>query len=103
MAKIRTTDAEAIATAIERGEKFDTHGSLSGQPETYGARSYGYIPREHIPSLLDADYVIYSYATPIAWRTQGQWITPDVKYSVTTSKQQGVVRRALRYLDVVPV
>ena len=32
--------------------------------------------------------VIYSYSTPIAWLDAGEWIVPDVRYSVTTGKHQ---------------
>jgi hypothetical protein len=46
-------------------------------------------------------YVIYSYATPIAWkRSDGAWFMPDDSYSVTTSRHQGIVRVALRHEDV---
>lgn len=46
------------------------------------------------------DYVIFSYHTPIAWRDTSEsgvshWVIPPVKYSVTTSKQQGRVKTAL--------
>ena len=43
-------------------------------------------------------YVVRSYATPIAWFTVDRgWIVPADKYSVTTSRHQGIVRRALAY------
>lgn len=45
------------------------------------------------------DYVIYSYATPIAWHiTVGdlsEWIYPDVTYSRTTSAHQTKIRAVL--------
>lgn len=48
-------------------------------------------------------YAIWSYDTPIAWRTyrngKARWIMPDVKYSVTTSKHQGKVRTALSQIS----
>ena len=41
-------------------------------------------------------YIIYSYGTPIAWwSTTTGWNIPTVKYSVTTSKHQTYVRRAI--------
>lgn len=41
-------------------------------------------------------YTIFSYATPIAWRlTDGTWIVPPVRYSVTTTGHQSAVRYAL--------
>jgi hypothetical protein len=79
------------------------------------ALSVGHLPREYHDSLAAADFVVYSYDTPIAWHhdrphdlTQpelvaswlndggdGVWIIPEVKYTVTTTKHQGDVRAAL--------
>jgi hypothetical protein len=80
------------------------HGnSLSGlvtSPDAFDipiSTSMGMLPHTHI-SLLFADrpsYIIYSYSTPIAWYTSnGQWVIPSLKYSVTTSKHQSLVRGA---------
>lgn len=44
----------------------------------------------------DADYIVYSYATPIAWHGKDGWTIPDTKYSVTTSNHQNIVRMATR-------
>jgi hypothetical protein len=41
-------------------------------------------------------YVVYSYATPIAWAYGTTVSIPDVRYSPTTSKQQTRVRVSLR-------
>jgi hypothetical protein len=84
--------------ALEEGSDFDTSGALKGRNERYGAESFGRIPREYRASLMDAEYVVYSYVTPIAWRTQGQWVTPDVKYSVTTSRHQSRIFTAIEQL-----
>lgn len=43
----------------------------------------------------DADYIVYSYATPIAWHGKDGWTVPDALYSATTSKHQGLVRSAV--------
>jgi len=41
-------------------------------------------------------YVVYSYATPIAWvRENGEWVVPAEKYSATTSRHQSIVRMAV--------
>ena len=68
----------------------------------------GQLPQEYVNIIKDhvVRYVVYSYETPIAWMqvaewdTDGapiyEWIVPNVKYSQTTSKQQGKVRVALR-------
>ena len=45
------------------------------------------------------DYVIFSYATPIAYRIRENsghaWVMPGEKYSRTTSRHQGKARAAL--------
>ena len=40
-------------------------------------------------------YVVFSYSTPIAYCQDGAWYVVQQKFSVTTSKHQGVVRRSL--------
>ena len=60
-------------------------------------------PTEISNGLLDfdlrkidgVDYVIYSYATPIAWRHHGKWSLNEQRYSVTTSFHQGRVSAAV--------
>jgi hypothetical protein len=47
------------------------------------------------------DYVVYSYATPIAWRVRGtdwaEWVVPSHYYSRTMSRHQNKIRTALEY------
>lgn len=39
--------------------------------------------------LRHAQFVIYSYQTPIAWKTvDGEWVVPNVRYSRTTTRHQ---------------
>lgn len=41
----------------------------------------------------DIDYIVYSFATPIAWHTtKGLWLIPAVTYSGYTSKHQHYAR-----------
>jgi hypothetical protein len=44
----------------------------------------------------DHKYVVYSYATPIAWLDDDGWTMPKVKYSVTTTNHQNVTRAGMR-------
>ena len=56
------------------------------------------MPRELSPNLrnLETDYTVFSYSTPIAWRTtQGHWEVPRIDYSKTTQRHQSAIRRAL--------
>lgn len=67
--------------------------------------SLGHLPR-HLDRFWHAerrnvDYVVYSYATPIAWRLKsGEWKYPEVTYSMTTTRHQHVTRMALRHANV---
>ena len=59
--------------------------------------AYGMLPSTHI-SLLESEnpsYIIYSYGTPIAWYGTHGWHIPALKYSVSTSKHQSLVRRSI--------
>lgn len=98
---------------------FRTHGSLWGA--TGPCETYGRLPRAFCETASKADYVVYSYATPIAWHlprvteikitgydkpvsdndfpfATGTWVFPPLKYSVTTSKAQGRILTALSSL-----
>ena len=39
--------------------------------------------------------IVYSYDTPIAWYGAQGWVVPKASYSATTSRHQGIVRRAV--------
>lgn len=42
------------------------------------------------------EYIVYSYATPIAYRTTSDgWVFCTKKHSVTTSRHVGIVKRAV--------
>lgn len=101
MVKVSTRDAHAIANAISTARDFECYGSLSGKagdPVRVGY-NYGRMDRSLIDSLRSAHYVIYSYSTPIAWRTVDGWVVPDDKFSVTTSKHQSTVRYAISMVE----
>lgn len=73
-------------------------GTLRGRKVNEGA---GRLPQPFRRQFLESavTYIVYSYETPIAWRTQnGEWHTPNTKYSVTTSKHQGNVFTAISQL-----
>ncbi|SRR6266851_1318210 len=48
-----------------------------------------------------ADYVVFSYATPIAWHRPADdlWIVPDERYSVTTSRHQSLIGTAISQIQ----
>jgi len=94
-----------IAEAIKAGNRFRA-GSMTGAPAFYGmdtSRQHGQLrpivyllPSERI-ALEHCDYVIFSYATPIAWRNSvnGYWYCPGLGYSNTTSRHQAVAKRVI--------
>lgn len=88
-------DSRAIAEAIRDRVPFKTYGSFSGEWHTYGTgrldshecdRYYAEVATAGIGEA----YVVYSYATPIAWWTpEHGWHKVTQRFSVTTSKHQG--------------
>jgi len=96
MTTTRTSNAKAgdlIASRIAF-----TGNNLYGVVVPYdGHIQSGQLPQEFREQLkLDRpDFIVYSYATPIAWHSSSGWFMPNCKYSVTTSKHQNYVRRAV--------
>lgn len=99
----KLTNHECHALIHERKPFVNAQGSLSGRIEyPGGVMSIGKLPDEWRAELLKAFsqgehvYVVFSYATPIAWAIStngvyGEWIKPPVKYSSTTSNHWGMV------------
>jgi hypothetical protein len=76
---------------------FTSHGAM--RAHEFALSSTGRLPMEWVETYrADRDgpgisYVVYSYQTPIAWvRNDGHVVIPDVGYSVTTSRHQGLCR-----------
>lgn len=94
-------------------DEFDSPtGSLSGRNVKVGHLSQlGKLPDEWRAVWSDdkhnTTYAIWSYQTPIAWRTyrngRAVWVIPPVRYSNTTSKHQGKVRVALHLQKTIEV
>lgn len=90
----RTTTGKAYAPISEL-QPFTTSGALSGRApygEHFGPWDSGRLPREHVESFQRATYAVFSYATPIAWVTDGRWVIPGTRYSLTTSRHQSTAR-----------
>lgn len=104
MIKTTTRNSARISDAIGALESFTTSGSLSGGMALPGS---GQLPDEWrgLRRMEDITYDVRSYATPIAWYDAklNVWVMPDVRYSVTTSRQQSTVTLALywSHADVV--
>lgn len=73
-------------------------GSFVGQTYPIG---FGRLSEKWRARLSDThmtfgiEYIVYSYATPIAWYADGQWEMPYAKYSATTSRHQSIVMQAI--------
>lgn len=74
--------------------------ALSGKYEEFCPQS-GRLDNDETKRLIEAfesghgAYVVHSYGTPIAWHSMGEWYVVAQKFSVTTSKHQNYVRRAI--------
>jgi len=95
-------DRDRLATCLADGLAFRSgamHGARASHYNSAGrldglARS-AYLAADYRGELA---YIIYSYATPIAWRTSdGSWFLPTDSYSVTTSRHQTLIRVALGF------
>lgn len=92
MSKYATTSWQAREALSER-RAYTTHGAMYA---IEGVTGTGRLPRDWADEYrADMDHITYtvvSYSTPIAWvLDNGTVVIPDVKYSVTTSKHQGML------------
>jgi hypothetical protein len=91
---IRTTTGDAHR-AIAALAPFTTSGALSGRTpygEHFGPWDDGRLPGQHRDSFLASTYAVFSYVTPVAWVTDGEWVIPSTRYSLTTSRHQSAAR-----------
>jgi hypothetical protein len=94
----RTTRRTTPISVAEHEDFVNSSGSLHGHRGWLP--NVGRLPSQHVAALDTATvagdfYVVMSYNTPIAWYANGEWTIPDVKYSVTTSNHQGLVRMGI--------
>ena len=104
----------AYSALIAARQAFDA-GHLYGYPvhpvtrdPKYGWHGYGNLPERFQVYLTGADYMIFSYATPVAWHVpalyeggSAVWIMPAVTYSVSTGKHLGKIRPAIGMLPEI--
>ncbi|WNM68807.1 hypothetical protein SEA_SOOS_77 [Gordonia phage Soos] len=83
--------------ALEQIRPFDG-GIIRGEMHPNGLRvSLGELPMQWATKLSALDgplFVVFSYLTPIAWRTNAGIVIPPVKYSATTTRHQNIVKDA---------
>lgn len=57
--------------------------------------AYGLLPEQYHEAVSRAQYVVWSFATPIGWvNDDGTATVPDVGYSDTTGQHQYIVKAA---------
>jgi len=78
-----------ISEPISRKEPFTTHGAVRGVVPRGITTGVGSLPVEFHGDFWGAEYVVYSYDTPILWFRDGTWYRPDVYYSNATRHHQG--------------
>lgn len=98
--RIRVTTRNGDARRMwDARRPFVTSGAMHGDWMRVGSTT-GRLPDEYRRQLWDdfkrfgphGVFVVWSYGTPIAWRTPNGDTFPAVKYSVTTSRHQGQLR-----------
>lgn len=95
------TNHAEVAREIVNGQPF-TGSAMSGKPGQPSEYDYGRLNATE-KARFAADrprmtYVIYSYATPVAWRVEGgEWYTVSQSFSMTTSHHMGHVHTLIRY------
>jgi hypothetical protein len=101
-----TVRGPQVVELIRKRVAFKAGGTGTGQASFRGGSAYDNYgttgalnSTEKDAYYADAnsiDYVVYSYATPIAWHTPKGWHVVNQKFSVTTSRHQSSVRQAVR-------
>jgi hypothetical protein len=106
------------AAQERRSSASERRGSMSGRPAPFPdwGRDWngpvaGDLPKPWQEWLVGADYVVWSYETPIAWhlpaaqtdadRVPETWCVPDIRYSQTTEQHQLTVLGAVNRLPEV--
>lgn len=86
-----------VAEMIRDRKGFKTYGAFSartvdGLGNWDSGRLYGEDAEQFRQDCTNIQYVVYSYSTPIAWHCMtGEWYVARGKWSVTTSKHQGML------------
>lgn len=96
-----TYSSPLVALSLRQRGNF-TVPNVTGVERPHAGDPLGQLPEPYLSelrqNLIDYRvlYVVYSYATPIAWVLDDETIViPDVTYSATTSRHQGIVRKNL--------
>lgn len=87
---IKSNDEFRTSTDSFRGTHWNADSAKLPNRGQMPEHAYNTLERLH--RTRGINYVVWSYQTPIAYRTtDGCWHIPNVRYSNTTSRQQGLV------------
>lgn len=93
MSKRISSKSRQCAEAIGNREAFSTHGALyaldGGMHTGSAGRLSGDDLARYLSDLPGMTYAVFSYATPIAWVSNGKAYRVGQKFSVTTSHHMG--------------
>ncbi len=100
-----TATYRQIPELLKQREPFEGHSMRARRVQPGEWTGHGRLPFRESEILRHAQtdaerfgeelYVVFSYATPIAWGLDGRELyVPDTRYSVTTSRQQSLCRAA---------
>lgn len=91
----------AGATTASDARRAPLHGNPVDPATTVELTNESQLPAGWAAVLRSesVDYVVWDYATPIAWHVAGQadWVIPDVRYSKTTTRHQNLMRVATEH------
>jgi hypothetical protein len=97
-----------FAQVLRVHESFKTYGKFEGQAGKPGDFTHAFLGQLQEPYRTQftrtadrIDYVVYSYATPIAWHNEmsGEWVTTDdASYSPRTTTHQSKIYTAISVL-----
>jgi hypothetical protein len=94
---LRTSNKKAVDLIRDRivftGSNF--HGVIPS-PDPNQIVMGEYAGTLFVEDIKYAEYIVYSYSTPIAWFYGGGWNVTTDRFSATTSRHQSIVRRAIQ-------
>ena len=92
---------------LRHGISFETSGNFYGKASDFDSATgrMGMSSTEEMEAYKDAfyagtlEYVVYSYATPIAWKVSGVWTVTTSSYSDTTKRHINKIAVAIEKVD----
>jgi hypothetical protein len=95
-----STSVLTFARSLRIGQAFTTSGGLHAKTEFAGFGWYKPIDKFEFDEIREATYIVYSYDTPIAWKSrEGAWFKNATHYSATTTRHQRKIFDAINELS----